>query len=63
MARQLSTEAARACLTNYGGFAFARKYDIEHKAREAWLSRSAFISPNLMSSFIGQHVPGVPESG
>lgn len=63
MARQLSARSARNCLTTRGGFAFAREYHIEHKGREARLSRIAAISPDLMLSFVGQHVPGVPKSG
>jgi len=66
MARLLSSEAAwacaEACFTTHGGFAFAREYDIERKWREARLSRIAPISPNLMLSFIGQHVLGMPKS-
>ena len=66
MARLLSSEAAwacaEACFTTHGGFAFAREYDIERKWREARLSRTAPISPNLMLSFIGQHILGMPKS-
>ena len=66
MARLLSAEAAwaaaEACFTTHGGFAFAREYDIERKWREARLARIAPISPNLMLSFIGQHVLGMPKS-
>jgi len=63
MARQVSTERARACLTTCGGFAFARECGIEHNGREIRLSRIASVSPNLMLGFIGQHVPSVPKSG
>ncbi len=56
MARQLSTEATRACLITCG-------YDIEHKGRKARLSCIAPVSPNLVRRFISQHVPGVPKSG
>ena len=66
MARLLSAEAAwkaaEACFTTYGGFAFAREYDIERKWREARLGRIAPISPNLILSFIAQHVLGLPKS-
>ncbi len=66
MGRLLSSEAAwacaEACFTTHGGFAFAKEYDIERKWREARLSRIAPISPNLMLSFIGQHVLGMPKS-
>ena len=66
MARYLSSKAAwdcaEACFTAHGGFAFAREYDIERKWREARLSRTAPISPNLILSFIAQHVLGLPRS-
>ncbi len=66
MARLLSGEAswacAEACFTTHGGFAFAREYDIERKWRETRLARVAPISPNLILSFIAQHVLGLPKS-
>jgi acyl-CoA dehydrogenase len=66
MARLLSAEAsweaAEACFTTYGGFAFAREYDIERKWREARLARTAPISGNMILNFIGQHVLGLPRS-
>ncbi len=66
MARLLASEAAwacgEACFTAHGGFAFAREYDIERKWREARLSRTAPISSNLILSYIGQHILGMPRS-
>lgn len=66
MARLLSAEAAwkaaEACFTTFGGFAFASEYDIERKWRDARLGRTAPISPNLVLSFIAQHVLGLPKS-
>ena len=66
MARLLAAEAAwecgEVCMTTYGGFAFAREYDIERKWREARLSRTAPISSNLILSYIGQHILGMPRS-
>ena len=66
MARFLSSNAAwacgEACFTTYGGFAFAKEYDIERKWREARLARTAPISPNLILSYLAQHVLGMPRS-
>ena len=66
MARLLSAEAAwnlgEACCSTHGGFSFAREYDIERKWRESRLARTAPISPNLILSFIAQHVLGLPRS-
>ncbi|MEQ8229792.1 MAG: acyl-CoA dehydrogenase family protein [Rhodospirillales bacterium] len=66
MARFLSSNAAwacgEACFTTHGGFAFAKEYDIERKWREARLARTAPISPNLILSYLAQHVLGLPRS-
>ena len=66
MAKLLCAEAAwhagEACMQTFGGFAFAREYDIERKWREARLARTAPISPNRILSYIGQHVLGMPRS-
>jgi len=66
MAKMLCAEAAwhagEACMQTHGGFAFAREYDIERKWREARLYLIAPISTNMILSFIGQHVLGMPKS-
>ena len=66
MAKLLTGEAAwnaaEACMQTFGGFAFAREYDIERKWREARLYRTAPISPNLILAYVGQHVLGMPRS-
>jgi acyl-CoA dehydrogenase len=66
MARMLASEAAwncgEACMSTHGGFAFAREYDIERKWRETRLARTAPISTNLILSYIGQHILGMPRS-
>ena len=62
----LSGEAAwacaEACFNTFGGFAFAREYDVERKWRECRLSRNAPVAPNMIMNFIGQHVLGMPRS-
>ena len=55
-------EAGEACFDVFGGFAFAREYEIERKWREARLFRTAPISSNMVLNFIGQHVLGLPRS-
>lgn len=66
MARLLASEAAwecaEACFSTHGGFAFACEYDIERKWRETRLSRTAPISTNLILSYLGTHVLGMPRS-
>ena len=65
-AKLLSSEAAwhaaEACFQTYGGFAFAREYDIERKWRECRLFQTAPISTNLVLTYLAQHVLGLPRS-
>ncbi len=66
MARLLSAEAAwnaaETCFDTFGGFAFAKEYDIERKWREARLARTAPISTNLVLTYLAEHVLGLPRS-
>ncbi len=66
IAKHLAAEAAwkmgEATMQTFGGFAYAREYDIERKWRETRLYRTAPISTNLILSYIGQHVLGMPRS-
>ena len=57
-----SWEAANACLQTHGGFGFAAEYDIERKFRETRLYQVAPISTNLILSYVGEHVLGMPRS-
>ncbi|PEQ11364.1 acyl-CoA dehydrogenase [Novosphingobium sp. PC22D] len=62
LAAKASWEAANACMQTYGGFGFACEYDIERKFRETRLYQVAPISANLVLSYIGEHVLGMPRS-
>ncbi|MDQ0189538.1 acyl-CoA/acyl-ACP dehydrogenase [Alicyclobacillus cycloheptanicus] len=62
LAADASWEAANACLQTHGGFGFAEEYDVERKFRETRLYQVAPISTNLILSFIGEHVLGLPRS-
>ena len=66
MAKMLASEAVWAagdtCLQTFGGFGFAREYDIERKWRECRLFQTAPISTNLILAYIAQHVLGLPRS-
>ena len=55
-------EAGEAGFDVFGGFAFAREYEIERKWREARLFRTAPVSANMVLNYIGQHVLGLPRS-
>jgi acyl-CoA dehydrogenase len=66
MAKYLASEAtwraANAAMDTYGGYGFAKEYNIERKFREARLFIVAPITNNLVVSFVGQHVLGLPRS-
>lgn len=66
MAKLLASEAtwhaADATFQTFGGFAFAREYDIERKWREVRLYQTAPISTNMVLAYLGQHVLGMPRS-
>lgn len=62
LASEASWMAAEACLQTHGGFGFASEYHVERKWREARLLQIAPISTNLILSYVGQHVLGMPRS-
>ena len=62
LAADAAWAAAEACIQTHGGFGFAEEYDIERKYREARLYQVAPISTNLVLSYIGEHVLGMPRS-
>ena len=62
LAADASFEAANACMQTFGGFGFAREYDVERKFRETRLYQVAPISTNLILSHLAQHELGLPRS-
>ena len=62
LASEATWHAADACLQTHGGFGFAREYDVERKWRDTRLFQIAPISTNLILSYIGEHVLGMPRS-
>jgi alkylation response protein AidB-like acyl-CoA dehydrogenase len=66
MAKLLASEASAAagevCIQTHGGYGFAEEYDIERKYRETRLYQVAPVSSNLILSYIGTHVLGMPKS-
>src|SRR5580765_3271010 len=62
LAADASWQAANACLQTHGGFGFANEYDVERKFRETRLYQVAPISTNLILSYLGEHVLGMPRS-
>ena len=62
LASEATWKAAEAAMQTHGGFSYAREYDIERKWRESRLYQIAPISTNLVLSYVGQHVLGMPRS-
>ncbi len=62
LAADASWQAGDTCLQTHGGYGFAREYDIERKLRETRLYQVAPISTNLILSYVGEHVLGMPRS-
>jgi acyl-CoA dehydrogenase len=60
LAADASWEAANVCLQTFGGFGFAAEYDVERKFRETRLYQVAPVSTNMILSYIGEHVLGMP---
>ena len=62
LSAEAAWEAGEACMQTHGGFAYAREYDVERKWREARVQRTAPISTNMILSYLGEHVLGMPRS-
>ncbi|PXY18929.1 acyl-CoA dehydrogenase family protein [Prauserella muralis] len=62
LAADASWEAADVALQTHGGYGVATEYDIERKFRETRLYQIAPISTNLILSYVGEHVLGMPRS-
>jgi acyl-CoA dehydrogenase len=62
LAADASKEAADVCIQTHGGYGFAEEYDVERKFRETRLYQVAPVSTNLILSYLGTHVLGMPKS-
>jgi acyl-CoA dehydrogenase len=62
MASEAAWEAGEAAMNALGGYGFTKEYHVERKWREARLYRTAPISNNLVLSFVGEHLLGMPRS-
>jgi acyl-CoA dehydrogenase len=62
LSSEAAWEAAEACMQTFGGFGYAREYDVERKWRECRVQRTAPISTNLILSYVAEHVLGLPRS-
>ena len=62
LASQACFAAGDAAMQTYGGFSYAREFDIERKWRECRLYQIAPISTNMVLAYIGRHVLGLERS-
>ncbi len=62
LAADASWEAANVAVQTFGGFGFAEDYDVERKFRETRLYQVAPVPTNLILSYIGEHILGLPRS-
>ena len=62
LAADASWEAANVAMQTFGGYSYDVEYDVERKFRETRLFQVAPISTNLMLSYVGEHVLGLPRS-
>lgn len=62
LASEAAWEAANAAMDTFGGYGMATEYGLERKFREARLHLVAPVSNNLVLSYVGQHVLGMPRS-
>lgn len=62
LASEAAWEAGEAAMNALGGYGFTKEYHVERKWREARLYRTAPISNNLVLSFVGEHLLGMPRS-
>jgi len=66
MAKMLASQAAwaagNAAMDTFGGYAFAKEFDVERKFRETRLFLTAPVNNNLVLAYIAEHVLGLPRS-
>ena len=62
LASEAAWEAGNAAVQTFGGYGFRKEYDVERKFRESRIFMVAPVSNNLVLSYIGQHVLGMPRS-
>lgn len=62
LASEVAWEAANVAMDTFGGYGMAEEFGIERKFREARLYLIAPVANNLVLSYVGQHVLGLPRS-
>ena len=62
LASEVAWEAANVAMDTFGGYGMAEEFGIERKFREARLYLVVPVANNLVLSYVGQHVLGLPRS-
>ncbi len=62
LASEAGFEAADRAMQTFGGFGYAKEFDVERYWREARLMRIAPITQEMILNYVGQHVLGLPRS-
>jgi acyl-CoA dehydrogenase len=62
LASEAAWEAANVAMSTFGGYGLAVEYDIERKFRESRLHLVAPVANNLILSYVGEHILGMPRS-
>lgn len=62
LASEASWDAANVAMNVFGGYGMATDFDVERKMRETRLFIVAPVSNNLVLSYVGEHVLGLPRS-
>jgi acyl-CoA dehydrogenase len=62
LAAEASWEAANVCLDVHGGYGIVDTYDVERKFRETRMYQVAPVNKNMIKSFVGTKVLGMPRT-
>lgn len=62
LAAEAGYHACETAILTHGGMGYAKEYHVERYLREAWISRIAPISQQLIMCFIAEKVLGLPKS-
>ena len=62
LAGEAGYDACQRAVMTHGGFGYAKEYQVERFLRESFIPRIAPVSPELILSFIGEKVLGLPKS-
>jgi acyl-CoA dehydrogenase len=62
LAAEASWEAANVCLDVHGGYGIIDTYDVERKFRETRMYHVAPVNKNMIKSFVGTKVLGMPRT-